>query len=97
MQPGGIVVTRLGAPLVPCGRVINHNAFQEVHMIIKIKPIHRYEVTVNLENGNAGPQVAASNLTKAQAQNIAWALHDRAAKHHDEPEGIDVTLIDESQ
>ena len=66
-------------------------------MIIKIKPIHRYEVTVNLENGNAGPQVAASNLTKAQAQNIAWALHDRAAKHHDEPEGIDVTLIDESQ
>lgn len=66
-------------------------------MIIKVKPIHRYEVTVKLENSKAGPEVVASNLTKTQAQNVAWAVHDRATKQNQKPDGILCTLIDESE
>lgn len=45
-------------------------------MIIKVKPIHRYEVTVKL--GNGGVSLVASDLTHNQAQDIAHAYKSRA-------------------
>lgn len=59
-------------------------------MIIKVKPIHRYEVTVKLENGEVN--TVASNLTDKQAKDVSHAQKARA-----DLSGIHCELIDESE